>query len=696
MIAVFRVGFTWYQVVTSVLPECALQQSVRLRLTVDELQQHSPEQIQGRFGVVTSINGDCAALEGNSLRLSWRNQVDELVAGDIIVASVRLKPPWGSLNAGGFDYQQWLLASGYNATGYIKYGQLESSQHRPKVAQWVRSVVTSAGLVESAALMALALGDKGGVAPEDWRRLRNTGTVHLFIVSGLHVGLIGGWLYLFCLMSVRLFGWCLRKAVHGHRLAVMVSLLGVACYAWLSGLQPPVLRASLMAAIVVLADLTQRRSVPLRLLLLAFIVSVVLQPLAIFKQGFWLSYFAVAGLCWAVVGYRRLPTKVIAFVRVQFVLFVLMAPILGVWVGAIPLLSIPANLCAVPAITLVALPSLLLGILLEPLAPTASSGLLGLADLSVITTKALLDTLTPVMPLRLQSIGYFPLATALVGGLSALAYCLPMPRAGKCVALLGLSCLLLANRSGVSFGQVRLQVLDVGQGSAAIIDTRTRRLVVDAGPKSENRFDAGESIVIPALRSTGFDQVDLVMLTHMDNDHAGGRAALERRYPNAEQMFGADACVHNKSWFWDGVRFTVLQHVKGVSRNDRSCTLLVESGFIGDRPTHAVYLSGDVSTAAEEVLLNWLPRGVALLITPHHGSRSSSSSAFVRHLAPMWAVHSAGRFNRYGHPRDIVVQRYALEGAAQVITGVSGGITWSSSSAEHLFTQRQRWFDAQR
>ena len=164
--------------------------------------------------------------------------MDELVAGDIIVASVRLKPPWGSLNAGGFDYQQWLLASGYNATGYIKYGQLESSQHSPKVAQWVRSVVTSAGLVEPAALMALALGDKGGVAPEDWRRLRNTGTVHLFIVSGLHVGLIGGWLYLFCLTSVRLFGWCLRKVVHGHRLAVMVSLLGVACYAWLSGLRP--------------------------------------------------------------------------------------------------------------------------------------------------------------------------------------------------------------------------------------------------------------------------------------------------------------------------------------------------------------------------------------------------------------------------------------------------------------------------
>ena len=123
--------------------------------------------------------------------------------------------------------------------------------------------------------------------------------------------------------------------------------------------------------------------------------------------------------------------------------------------------------------------------------------------------------------------------------------------------MLGLSCLLLSNRAGVSFGQIRLQVLDVGQGSAAILDTKTRRIVVDTGPRFENRFDAGQSIVIPALRSTGADHVDLLMLTHMDNDHAGGRMALTGRYPNAERIFGAEACEHNKSWLWETGYYSV-------------------------------------------------------------------------------------------------------------------------------------------
>ena len=696
MVSVFRVAYSWQQAQSSTLPACAIGQDVLLKLKIDELQRHTPVQIQGRFSVLSTVNNACAGLEGNTLRLSWRNNIDDLVTGDIVVANVRLKAPWGSLNAGGFDYQKWLLASAYNATGYVKHGYLETSQNRPKVANWVRSVIERARLVETGALIALALGDKGGVVPEDWRRLRNTGTLHLFVVSGLHVGLIGGWLYFLCLTCSRLFGLVVQTAVQGHRSAAILSLLGIAAYAWLSGLQPPVLRATLMAVVVLLADLTRRRSVPLRLLLLTFIVAVLLQPLAVFKQGLWLSYAAVAALCWAVVGYRNLPSKVIAFVRVQFVLFLLMAPVLGVLVGAIPLLSIPANLFAVPAITLFALPSLLLGILLEPLMPILSSVLLTVADLAVITTKALLDALIRATPERAQSIGYFSLATSLVVGLAASAYCLPLSGIHKCAALLGLSCMLLANRADVSFGQVRLQVLDVGQGSAAILDTRTRRLVIDAGPKFDDRFDAGESIVIPTLRSTGLDQIDLLLLTHMDNDHAGGHAALAQRYPNAEQMLGADECVHNKSWFWDGVRFTVLQHANRVSRNDRSCTLLVESGVLGDGPSHAIYLSGDVSIAAEDVLMTWLPRRLALLVTPHHGSRSSSSSAFVRHVAPRWAVHSAGRFNHYGHPRKIVVQRYGLEGAGQVVTGLSGAVTWNSSTADHLFTQRDRWLDAPR
>ena len=197
--------------------------------------------------------------------------------------------------------------------------------------------------------------------------------------------------------------------------------------------------------------------------------------------------------------------------------------------------------------------------------------------------------------------------------------------------------------------------------------------------------------MIPVLRSTGADKVDLLMLTHMDNDHAGGRLALMERYPDAAQMFGADACEHKKSWLWDGVRFTVLQHKNGASRNDRSCTLLVESDAPYSGASYGVYMSGDVSNAAEDILVSWLPKNLTLLVTPHHGSRSSSSSVFVRHLAPKWAVHSAGRGNRYGHPHDIVMQRYGLENSSQVITGDAGGVTWDSLMPGHLLTQRDQW-----
>ena len=691
LVAVIRVASAWQQMTSDTLPECALGQDVLVKLRIDELHRHTPAHLHGRFVVLGDLKGGCPDVLGRALRLSWRNNEYELAAGDIVVATVRLKALWGTLNVGGFDYEKWLRASGYSATGYVKHGHLASPQNTQDLSRWVRAVFETAGVVEQGALLALALGDAGLVPPEDWARLRVTGTIHLFVVSGLHVGLIGGWLYLLCLACLRLYGMLANTQVRAHRGAAVLALVGIGIYAWISGLQPPIVRAALMAGAVVLAALNQRRSVPLRVLLLTFFVAVAFQPLAVFKQGLWLSYIAVASLCWGVVGYRRPTGKILAFVRVQVVLFVLMAPALSVIVGAIPLLSIPANLFAVPAITLVALPSLMVGLLLAPIASYASGAMLMLADLSVITTKALLDSLISLVPPHGQSLGYLSRPTALVAGLAGLAFCLPLSKTYRGIAVLGLSCLLLVNQTGVRFGQVRLQVLDVGQGSAAILDTRTRRVVVDAGPKFENRFDAGQSIVIPALRSTGADKVDLLMLTHMDNDHAGGRSALMERYPDAAQMFGADACEHKKSWLWDGVRFTILQHKNGASRNDRSCTLLVESDAPYSGASYGVYMSGDVSNAAEDILVSWLPKNLTLLVTPHHGSRSSSSSVFVRHLAPKWAVHSAGRGNRYGHPHDIVMQRYGLENSSQVITGYAGGVTWDSLMPGHLLTQRDHW-----
>ena len=130
------------------------------------------------------------------------------------------------------------------------------------------------------------------------------------------------------------------------------------------------------------------------------------------------------------------------------------------------------------------------------------------------------------------------------------------------------------------------------------------------------------------------------------------------------------------------MRFTTLQYADGSNRNDRSCTLLIEN------QRQSVYLSGDIGIQAEHALVDRLPERLSVLVSPYHGSRSSPSSLFPRHVAPQWVIHSAGRFSRYGHPHPLVSNRYALECSRQLVTGLVGGITWSSADPERIFSQR--------
>ena len=126
LVAVFRVVLAWQEALLDTLPHCARGQDVRVKLRVDEVQRHAPEHIYGRFVVLSDIPKACPGIVGKTLRLSWRNSENALAAGNIVVATVRLKALWGTRNVGGFDYEKWLRASGYNATGYIKHGFPES------------------------------------------------------------------------------------------------------------------------------------------------------------------------------------------------------------------------------------------------------------------------------------------------------------------------------------------------------------------------------------------------------------------------------------------------------------------------------------------------------------------------------------------------------------------------------------------
>ena len=351
----------------------------------------------------------------------------------------------------------------------------------------------------------------------------------------------------------------------------------------------------------------------------------------------------------------------------------------------------PANFLTVPIVTLVTVPTLFLGLGLAMLAfrlpalsavQNLSELTLQVADFSLALVDVLLTALLESVPQHSVSVGYVGVWAAITGLVGGIAVLMPVSIHARIGLLCAIVPLGLQASENVYFGEVCVRVVDVGQGSAALIDTARHRLLVDTGPRFGSG-DVGRSHILPILRSTGRHDLDLLLLSHTDLDHAGGMAFF-LSYFDPVPVIGPDTCAHGHTWLWDGVRFTTLQAVGLISDNDRSCTLLIET------ERHTAYLSGDISARAEQALLAHLPSAIAFLLAPHHGSASSSSMPFVRRLAPEIVIYSAGKANRYGHPHPRVVQRYAWEESRQLSTAEDGAIQWCSSRHASVRTERQK------
>jgi competence protein ComEC len=380
----------------------------------------------------------------------------------------------------------------------------------------------------------------------------------------------------------------------------------------------------------------------------------------------------------------------------QVVLFVGLTPLTALVIGEAALVALPGNYLAVPILTLVTVPCLFLGLGFHGISDLISgapnflllwiaSSMLHVADFSILLIETLLTALLEIVPDRSISVGFASPHASAFALISGLILLLPLPsyvRIGACGGLLALA---LQVNAGVPRGEFCIRVVDVGQGSAALVDTARHRLLVDTGPGFETGSLA-RSQILPVLRSTGKHDLDLVLLSHTDRDHAGGLDFF-RGYFQPLPELGPMSCPHNQSWYWDGVRFTTLQAAGLKTDNDRSCTLLVQSEV--PKQGRTAFFSGDISAQAEEVLLPNLPPTVDFLLAPHHGSGSSSSMAFVRHMAPDFVVYSAGRSNRYGHPHPRVVLRYQWEGTRQINTASSGAIQWCSDTPADVRLHRR-------
>lgn len=654
----------WYATAHE-MPGCIERQPHELTLQLLEPAPVLAQRVLLEARILTVHSAGCGRLASKKVRLVWYDMQMSLPAGTLLKAVANLKAPAALGNPGGFNFARWLRGKGFVASGYVKQASaLNQAPESPAGLQ-----IDSRRYVHADLLNAMLLGQRGLVSQASWEVFRRTGTVHLMVISGLHVGVFFGFVFIitqagFRLLPLRLAGWVPRRG------ALIVALACLVLLVVQVGANPPVVRAALMTGGVAMLFLLSRRTPWWYVYAVVMLLAVAVQPQVTFQQGFWLSYAAVGVLLYALGCRRPVFSAVTGLLFCQITLLLMLTPWLGVVLGEVPLVSPVANILVVPLVTTITIPVGLLGLLLDQLPGLSrlSGFFLSVADFSIALVLSVLQR----FPETGFSVGFFDwiiAVNALIAGAVVLS---PAPGKVKLLALLGWIPVLLQQPAQVPAEHFRIQVVDVGQGSAAIVDTHNHRLLVDTGASFRSGFSMAQAAVVPVLRRSGPNRIDRVLISHNDNDHAGGLGLLKDWYPRADVFGAGRPCRNGDRWFWDGVMFSVLVDMQAGTSNDASCTLVVSNG------TRTAYFSGDISSRIERSLLPELPRNIDWLLAPHHGSSTSSAPGFVSWLKPSVVVFSTGRNNRYGHPRPLIVKRYLRRGAKVFNTAEHGAISWSS------------------
>lgn len=595
---------------------------------------------------------------------------------------VRLKVPQGMANPGGFDYESWLFQQKIGATGYIRQSDLNQRLQSASIFSinhWRATLISkmSATLEHSphlALIEGLAVGNRDSMTSAQWETLRQTGTSHLLAISGLHIGLAAA-LGFFAIKTV----WRVRSKqllkLSDRQAGAIGGLLLAIFYALLAGLSIPTQRALVMVTVVMLSIFIKRRIEPLQVLSLSLIIVLIIDPFAVLAVGFWLSFAAVLSIVY-IAQYRQ-PSRKWLWLHIHLWIAVALTPLLLLFFQETSLIAPLANLVAVPVVSFLIVPLLLMSMALFSIYIPLAAELLQITERLLAVLWWYLDFLAnsplSVWQSPMFSIGL--LSLSIIGILIMLA-----PR-GFPLRWLGAVLLLPLffynpNRPGPA--EVWFTLLDVGQGLSAVIQTQHHTLVFDTGPAFGD-FDTGAAVVVPFLRYYGVQQLDMLMISHADNDHIGGADAVLAAYPakhilssDPGKPTGSKPCLQGQSWEWDDVQFEIFHPAVNQSgtRNDLSCVLKITS------PYGRILLTGDIERRAEIELVRKYAQQLSadIIVAPHHGSRSSSSTAFIQQVSPQFVLFASGYQNRYNFPATDVVARYHKLGSQSHQTGTQGAL----------------------
>ena len=684
--------------------------------------------------------------------LQLQRQPQELRAGERWQMTVRLKAPHGNSNPHGFDYELWLWEQGVQATGYVRTSKADAPPKK-LASTWAHPIERARQSVRDAIfarvenrqmagiLAALVVGDQRAIDRADWDVFRATGVAHLMSISGLHITM-------FAWGAALVIAWAWRRsALTTQRLChwlpaasagALGGLLLATLYALFSGWGLPAQRTVWMLATVVLLRLSGKQWPWQMVWLLVMAVVVTIDPWALTQAGFWLSFVAVGILfaaappwpdqrqpsqgtsamflgaaCARFVSARGIKhikitpvlTKLAAWLalalasiaanaRQQWVITLALTPLSLLLFNQMSVVGLLANAVAIPWVTLVVTPLAMLGVLWGPLWDVAA------AAIGVLTQGLqLLSSLSWAT----ISVAAAPLWAAIAGVLGGALLALRLPWFARLLGLPLLLPVLLWQAALPAEGQFELLAADIGQGNALLVRTANHALVYDAGPRFSRESDAGSRVLTPLLRALG-TTVDVVMISHRDSDHIGGAAAVLAMQPQARLVSSIEdghdlqavrpsqRCLSGQAWRWDGVDFEVL-HPKpqdyntAIKSNAMSCVLRISNG------AQTVLLAGDLEAAQELRLVAdpaIAPKLKAdVLLMPHHGSKTSSTGPFLDAVQPRFAIAQAGYKNRFNHPVESVLVRYAERGIVVLQSPACGAATFKSHQAGQVVCERE-------
>ncbi|HEU0219445.1 MAG TPA: DNA internalization-related competence protein ComEC/Rec2 [Gallionella sp.] len=676
---------------------------------VAELPRHYERGLRFNFDVEQTVTPQASVPQHIYLSFYSDDKTEplELRAGERWRLTLRLKQPHGAANPHGFDFEIWALERNIRAVGYVhnkgdnrRIDELAGG-FGYRIETWRETVrdkfnATLGSAPYAGVLSALAIGDQNSIPPQQWQVFTRTGVNHLMSISGLHITMLAS-------LAFAVAYWLWRRSTRltlflpARKAAALAALLAAFGYALLSGFAVPAQRTVYMVGAVAAALWLNRNFSLGQIVCIALLGVLIPDPWAVMSAGFWLSFGAVALILY-VTAYRIGRSHWLAeYANVQWAMAIGLTPMLLGLFQQVSLVSPIANAIAIPLVSLVVVPLALLGAALPIEAP------LWLAHIAMDGAMHFLEWLN-ALPQAVWTQHAPPAWSVVAAMLGALWILLPRGFPARWLGFLLLLPMFLNKPEPPAQGALRLIVFDVGQGLAVAAQTRQHALLYDTGPDFSGEADSGNRILIPTLRALGIAELDGLILSHDDTDHTGGTtsimqaipigwisSSLPDTHPLLQSANHMRRCHDGESWSWDGVQFEMLHPAYGNDSakkphdNDQSCVLRISVG------KHSVLLAGDIEKNSEIRLLRQYADKLftSLLVVPHHGSKSSSSDEFVAATLPDYAVFTAGYRNRFGHPKEEVLQRYADSGAELLRSDEDGAIL-VEMNAQGLQVERYR------